>query len=470
MTVARGGRLPGELDGAMERLNTSVDVDAELWPEDIQGSIAHARGLGRAGVIPAAEAETIVEGLERIAREIETGEFAWRRELEDVHMNIESRLVELIGPVGGKLHTGRSRNDQIATDLRLFCRRRGREVLAALDEAARILIERAEAELETLMPAYTHLQRAQPSRLSHHLLAWQELLWRDRGRLADALERANESPLGSGAVAGSGFPLDRAGVAAELGFARPTRNSIDATGSRDFLIEIASALAILGVHLSRIGEELVIWSTQEFGFVSLSDGFSTSSSMMPQKKNPDVAELVRGRAARLMGTVTSLLALEKSLAFGYGRDLQEDKRPLFDAFDAVLPCLAALAGAIATCRFDARRMRAALERGHLCATDLADFIASQGVPFREAHHVVGALVREAEAQGVELHALPAAAFERAHPALARPERREALDPALAVERRRVVGGPARDAVVGAIAEAKTRWGIGAGETSTRELG
>ncbi|HEY3499605.1 MAG TPA: argininosuccinate lyase, partial [Polyangiaceae bacterium] len=349
MTSARGGRLPGELDGAMERLNTSVDVDSELWREDIQGSIAHARGLGRAGVIAAAEADAIVEGLERIARDIETGEFVWRRDLEDVHMNIESRLVELIGAVGGKLHTGRSRNDQVATDLRLFCLRRGREVLAALDEAARVLIDRAETELETLMPAYTHLQRAQPSRLSHHLLAWQELLYRDRGRLADALERTNESPLGSGAVAGTGFPLDRAGVAAELGFARPTRNSIDATGSRDFLIEIASALAILGVHLSRIGEELVLWSTQEFGFVSLSDGFSTSSSMMPQKKNPDVAELVRGRAARLMGTVTSLLALEKSLAFGYGRDLQEDKRPIFEAFECVLPCLSALAGAIATC-------------------------------------------------------------------------------------------------------------------------
>jgi argininosuccinate lyase len=457
MTSARGGRLPGELDSAMERLNTSVDVDAELWREDIQGSIAHARGLGRAGIIPAAEAEIIVEGLARIAQEIEGGEFVWRRELEDVHMNIESRLVELVGPVGGKLHTGRSRNDQIATDLRLYCRRRGREVLAALDEAGRTLIARAEAELDTLMPAYTHLQRAQPSRLSHHLLAWQELVYRDRGRLSDALARSNESPLGSGAVAGSGFPLDRAGVAAELGFSAPTRNSIDATGSRDFLIEIASALAILGVHLSRIGEELVLWSTTEFGFVSLSDGFSTSSSMMPQKKNPDVAELVRGRAARLMGSVTSLLALEKNLAFGYGRDLQEDKRPILEAFDCVLPCLSALSGAIATCRFNAERMRAALAHGHLCATDLADFIASQGVPFREAHHVVGALVREAEKRGVELHALPPELFERAHPTLARPERAQALDPALAVERRRILGGPARSTVEAAIAEAKSRW-------------
>jgi len=457
MTIARGGRLPNGLDAAMERLNTSVDVDGELWREDIQGSVAHARGLGRAGIIPHADAEAIVEGLGRVAQEIERGELVFRRDREDVHMNIEARLVELIGPVGGKLHTGRSRNDQVATDLRLYSRRLGEATLAALDRLADVLVSRAEADIDLLMPAYTHLQRAQPSRLSHHLLAWQELLWRDRGRLADALARANECPLGSGAVAGSGFPLDRVGVAAELGFDRPTRNSIDATGSRDFLMEIASALAVLAVHLSRIGEELVLWSTSEFGFVSLSDGFSTSSSMMPQKKNPDVAELVRGRAARAMGALMSLLALEKSLGFGYGRDLQEDKRPIMDAFDCVLPCLDALAGAIATATFDGKRMQQALDKGHLCATDLADFLALAGVPFREAHHVVGALVREAEAKGVELGALPDAAFEAAHPALASKTRAAALDPALAVERRSLIGGPAKSAVTAAIADARSRW-------------
>jgi argininosuccinate lyase len=457
MTIARGGRLPNGLDAAMERLNTSVDVDGELWREDIRGSVAHARGLARAGIIPQADADAIIEGLGRVGEEIERGELVFRREREDVHMNIEARLVELIGPVGGKLHTGRSRNDQVATDLRLYCRRLGTATLEALDRFGEVLIARAEAELDVLMPAYTHLQRAQPSRLSHHLMAWQELLWRDRGRLVDALERANECPLGSGAVAGSGFPLDRPGVAAELGFARPTRNSIDATGSRDFLMEIAAALAVLAVHLSRIGEELVLWSTSEFGFVALSDGFSTSSSMMPQKKNPDVAELVRGRAARAMGALVSLLALEKSLGFGYGRDLQEDKRPIMDAFDCVLPCLDALAGAIATATFEAKRMQQALERGHLCATDLADFLALAGVPFREAHHVVGALVREAEAKGVELGALPDAAFESAHPALASKARAAALDPALAVERRSLIGGPAKSAVTAAIADARTRW-------------
>ena len=372
-------------------------------------------------------------------------------------MNVEARLVELIGPVGGKLHTGRSRNDQVATDIRLYCRRMGQETLAAIDQLAAVLLARAEAEIDTLMPAYTHFQRAQPSRLSHHLMAWQELIWRDRGRLADALSRANECPLGSGAVAGSGFPLDRAGVAEELGFDRPARNSIDATGSRDFLIEIASALALTGVHLSRIGEELVIWSSSEFGFVALSDGFSTSSSMMPQKKNPDVAELIRGRAARGMGAVVALLALEKSLNFGYGRDLQEGNRSIIDAFDCVLPGLEALAGALESCRFDAARLRRALERGHLCATDLADLLAMKGVPFREAHHVVGGLVRAAEADGVELSALPEATFAAAHPALATPERAAALDAALAVERRSGIGGPAKKTVLLAIADARARW-------------
>jgi argininosuccinate lyase len=460
MTIARGGRLPEGLDAAMERLNTSVDVDAALYREDIDGSIAHARGLARAGVLTEEEASSIVDGLEQVRAEIERGEFVWRRDREDVHMNVEARLVELIGPLGGKLHTGRSRNDQIATDLRLYCRRRGEETLAALAALGRVLVERAESELETLMPAYTHLQRAQPSRLSHHLLAWQEMLFRDRGRIEDALSRANECPLGSGAVAGTGFPLDREGVAKELGFERAMRNSIDATGSRDFLVEIAAALAILGVHLSRIGEELVLWSSQEFSFVALSDAFTTSSSMMPQKKNPDVAELVRGRAARAVGCVTSLLVLEKSLAFGYGRDLQEDKRPIIDAFDCVLPCLTALAGAIGTARFDGVRLRAALERGHLCATDLADYLVLAGVPFREAHHLVGGLVREAESRGVELTELPSELLAQAHPALASAEVSNVLNPALAVERRRLVGGPAKEAVIRAITAARAAWGSG----------
>ncbi len=457
MSGARGGRLPDGIDQAMQRLNVSVDVDSALWREDIDGSIAHARGLEQAGVLAAAEAEAIVSGLERIALEIQRGEFRWDPEREDVHMNIEARLIELVGPVGGKLHTGRSRNDQIATDLRLWSKKKSLEAIAALHALAKVLIDRAERELEVLMPAYTHLQRAQPSRLSHHLLAWQELLWRDRGRLVDARERLDESPLGSGAVAGTGFAIERDSVASALGFARVTRNSIDATGSRDFLIELAAALAILGVHLSRIGEEIVLWSSQEFGFLTLSDRFSTSSSMMPQKKNPDVAELVRGRAARSIGSVVSLLALEKALPFGYGRDLQEDKRPILDAFDNAIVSLQALTGAIDTATFNGERMREALSRGHLCATDLADFLVLRGLPFREAHHVVGGLVREAEARGVELGQLPQEAFKSAHASLEGPELAQVLDPALAVERRNVLGGPARVRVVEAIAEARERW-------------
>ncbi len=441
----------------MERLNTSVDTDWELWREDITGSIAHAEGLSRAGVLSDGEALTIVGGLRQIQGEIERGELVWDRKKEDVHMNIESRLTEIVGPVGGKLHTGRSRNDQVATDLRLWARRRCDEAMQAIDALASAIIDRAASEIDTLMPAYTHLQRAQPSRLSHHLLAWQELLLRDRGRLSDARERLNESPLGAGAVAGSGFPLDREGVARALDFRQPMQNSIDATGSRDFLMEVASALAILGVHLSRIGEEIVIWSTSEFGFISLSDAFSTSSSMMPQKKNPDVAELVRGKCARLIGSVTTLLVLEKGLPFGYGRDLQEDKRPIFDAFECALTSARALTGAIASATFNAPRMKAALATGHLCATDLADFLVQGGLPFREAHHVVGALVREAEARGVQIGELPEGVLSAAHPSLVGPELALALDPEAAVERRSLVGGPAKATVLAAIGAARGRW-------------
>ncbi len=457
MSVARGGRLPTAVDAAMARLNTSVDVDRELWREDIAGSIAHARGLALAGVITEGEAGELARGLEQVADEIERGDFRWDPGLEDVHMNIEARLTAIVGPVGGKLHTGRSRNDQVATDLRLYVRRRGREIVEAIGGLASVILARAEGELDTLMPAYTHLQRGQPSRLSHHLLAWQEMLWRDRGRMQDAIGRLNECPLGAGAAAGTGFPLQREAVARLLGFDAPTRNSLDATASRDFLMEVAAAIAILGVHLSRIGEELVIWSSQEFGFVELSDAFTTSSSMMPQKKNPDVAELVRGQSARTIGAVTALLVLEKGLCLGYGRDLQEDKRPILDACDSAIVCLRALEGALGSARFSRERMRAALLRGHLCATDLADFLVGEGMPFREAHHAVGGLVRRAEQLGVELGELPRAELEAVHPSLGTPAVRDVLDPTRAVERRDLLGGPARGRVEAAVAAAGRAW-------------
>jgi len=457
MSVARGGRLSPEISQAMAELNTSVQVDSVLWREDIDGSLAHVQGLVGAGVLSPDEAGALTSGLEQVAREIESGAMRWDPAKEDVHMNVEARLAEIVGPVGGKLHTGRSRNDQVATDLRLWVRRKVDEVLAALGEMGNVLLDVAEREIDVLMPAYTHLQRAQTSRLSHHLMAWQEMLLRDGLRLVDARARLNESPLGAGAVAGTGFPVDREAVARHLGFDRAMRNSIDATASRDFLMEAASALSILGVHLSRIGEEIVIWSTLEFGFVTLSDQFSTSSSMMPQKKNPDVAELVRGKCARLVGCVTTLLVLEKSLSLGYGRDLQEDKRPIFDAFEAALVSVRALSGALATARWNQGKLEGALSEGHLCATDLADYLVARGMPFRQAHHVVGGLVAEAEARGVQLGQLPREVLVSQDASLGEKEVASALDPREAVERRKVVGGPARERVIAAIRDARARW-------------
>jgi argininosuccinate lyase len=458
MTVARGGRLPQGVNEAMQALNQSVDVDWVLWREDIDGSIAHARGLVQAGVLTEEEADTLERGLSQIASEIEAGVMQWDPVKEDVHMNIEARLLEIVGPVGGKLHTARSRNDQVATDLRLWTRRRVDETLGAIRELATAVLNRAEEHLDVLMPAYTHLQRGQPSRLSHHLMAWHELLWRDATRLLDARTRLNECPLGAGAVAGSGYSIPRDAVAQALGFQRPCRNSLDATASRDFLMEVTSGLAILGVHLSRIGEEIVIWSTTEFGFLTLSDEFSTSSSMMPQKKNPDVAELVRGKAARLIGNATTLLVLEKSLSFGYGRDLQEDKTPLFDSFQSAVQSLRALAGAIGTATFNRDRLEAALGGGHVCATDLADLLVTgAGLPFRQAHHVVGALVRVAEEKGVQLSELSKQDLCAVHADFANLDVSGALDPARAVERRKLVGGPARARVAAAIEAARREW-------------
>jgi argininosuccinate lyase len=469
MTVARGGRLPETVDEAMQGLNQSVEVDSALWRVDILGSKVHARGLARAGVLTEAEANTLVRGLEQIEAEIESGQFVWDPQREDVHMNIEARLTEIVGPVGGKLHTARSRNDQVATDLRLYTRSAVDDVIRALVDLERTILSRAVSEIDTLMPSYTHLQRAQPSRLSHHLMAWHEMLSRDYNRLVSARDGLNESPLGAGAVAGSGYPLDRAWVAKELGFERPMRNSIDATGSRDFLMEVVSALAILGVHLSRISEEIVIWSTTEFGFLTLSDAFSTSSSMMPQKKNPDVAELIRGKAARLIGHLTALLVLEKSLAFGYGRELQEDKEPIFHAMRDTMLSLRALTGALATCTFRRDRLEGALEQGHVCATDLADYLVMSGVPFREAHHIVGGLVREAETEGVQLSELSVDVLAQAHPSLMRPEAREALDARAAVERRKLVGGPAKACVLKEAEEAERRWVVALSASSWRRI-
>ena len=452
---AWGGRFEQELDAIAARFSASVDVDGRLWPQDIDGSIAHVRMLADQNILSADDAKQIVAGLETIRASIERGEFEWDDSKEDVHMNIEAALSSAIGDAGGRLHTGRSRNDQVATDMRLWTRQACDSVVADIDALLEVLADKADGHLDFLMPGYTHLQRAQPVRLAHHLLAWAEMLDRDRGRLVDAAKRMNESPLGSAALAGTTFPIDRAATAEALGFDRPMLNSLDAVGSRDFLLEAVSALAICSVHLSRIAEELVLWSSQEFGFMQMSDAFTTGSSIMPQKKNPDMPELVRGKTGRVVGSLVNLMVMLKGLPLAYNRDLQEDKAPVFDAFDTVHDCLAVLSGAIASATFDKRRMADALQTGFLDATEVADWLALRGVPFREAHHVAGKLVQQALQQGKTLSQLPLETYQAAHEAFDDTVFR-ALDMETAIERRDVPGGPARGRVAAAIAELRGR--------------
>jgi len=452
---AWGGRFEQELDAIAARFSASVDVDGRLWPQDIDSSIAHVRMLADQDILSADDAKKIVAGLETIRESLERGEFQWDESKEDVHMNIEAALTSAIGDAGGRLHTGRSRNDQVATDMRLWTRQACHSVVADIDALLEILVDKADAHVDFLMPGYTHLQRAQPVRLAHHLLAWAEMLERDRGRLVDAAKRMNESPLGSAALAGTTFPIDRQATAAALGFDQPMRNSLDAVSSRDFLLESVSALAICSVHLSRVAEELVLWSSQEFAFVQMSDAFTTGSSIMPQKKNPDMPELVRGKTGRVVGSLVNLLVMLKGLPLAYNRDLQEDKAPVFEAFDTIHDCLVVLSGAIGSATFDKDRMAAALQDGFLDATEVADWLASHGVPFRDAHHVAGQLVHQAVQEGKTLSGLPLEAYKAAHEAFDDTVF-QALDMETAVERRDVVGGPARGRVTAAIAELRGR--------------
>ena len=452
---AWGGRFEEELDAIAARFSASVDVDGRLWPQDIDGSIAHVRMLADRNIISKEDAARIEAGLLKIRTSIEAGEFQWDAAREDVHMNIESALTEAIGEAGGRLHTGRSRNDQVATDMRLWTRQACAQVARDIDGLLDVLADKADGHLDVLMPGYTHLQRAQPVRLSHHLLAWAEMLERDRSRVVDAARRMNESPLGAAALAGTTFPIDRETTAASLGFDRPMRNSLDAVSSRDFLLEAVSALAICSVHLSRIAEELVLWSSQEFAFVQMSDAFTTGSSIMPQKKNPDMPELVRGKTGRVVGSLVNLLVILKGLPLTYNRDLQEDKAPVFEAFDTVQDCLAVLTGAIESASFDAERMAASLQAGFLDATEVADWLASRGVPFREAHHVAGKLVQQAVKAGKTLAELPLQSYQTAHHAFDE-SIFAALDMETAVERRDVFGGPARSRVADAIGALRGR--------------
>ena len=401
-----GGRFSGGSDPRLGAFTASIEVDAELASDDLAGSIAHVRGLGRAGLLTDDEVAALVGGLQALAEDVAAGRVTWDPALEDVHLNLESALAERIGPVAGKLHTGRSRNDQVATDLRLWLRRAIDRLDGALLGFEEALVQLAERERTAVLPGTTHIQPAQPVLFAHHLLAYVEMAERDRARLADARRRTNVSPLGAGALAGAGYPLDREATARELGFDGVTANSMDAVSDRDFVVETLGAIALGMVHLSRLAEELTWWSNPRFGFVRASDAFSTGSSIMPNKKNPAPAELVRGRAARVIGAVTASLALLKGLPLTYQRDLQEDKAPLFDAVAVYEASLGVLAGMLVTLSVDRERMRAAADEGYTTATAVADALVRRGIPFRVAHHVVGSLVAQAEDAGLGLGEVP----------------------------------------------------------------
>ena len=464
-----GGRFAGSSDALAADFGRSIDVDAALALDDLAGSIAHVRGLGRAGLLEPDEVEALVAGLEGLRGEVEAGTIAWDPALEDVHLNLEAALAARIGPLAGKLHTGRSRNDQVVTDLRLWLRRASDGIDRRIVELERALVRLAERDGDAVLPGTTHLQPAQPVLLAHHLLAYVEMLERDRGRLADGRRRANVSPLGSGALAGAGYPLDRAAVAAELGFDGVTANSIDAVSDRDFVVEFLAAAALAMVHLSRFAEELAWWANPRFGYVRLSDAFSTGSSMMPNKRNPDPVELVRGRTAGAIGALTGLLALLKGLPLAYQRDLQEDKAPLFATAATLDASLAVMAGVVDSLAIDRDRMAAAAGEGFITATAVADALVRRGVPFRVAHGIVGSLVASAERAGTALDGLddatiaaalaeagdPVAAALANEPGIGDEVRSSAgLDGAL--RSADVVGGTAPGRVAAALASARAR--------------
>jgi argininosuccinate lyase len=453
----RGGRFAGGPAEVMRRINASIDFDKRLYAEDIAGSQAHCAMLVAQKILSPEDGAAITAGLEQIRTEIECGSFAFSADHEDIHMNIEARLAELIGQAAGRLHTARSRNDQVATDLRLWLRRAIDHIDAAMRQLQEALIDRAEAEAGTVMPGYTHLQIAQPVTLGHHLLAYVEMLGRDRGRLADCRRRLNESPLGAAALAGTSFPIDRDATATALGFDRPAANSLDAVSDRDFAIEFLAAAAIAGMHLSRFAEEIVIWCSNEFGFIALSDAFTTGSSIMPQKRNPDAAELVRAKTGRLNGSLVALLTVMKGLPLAYGKDMQEDKLPVFEAVDALDLCLAATTGMVRDLRPDGERLHTAAEHGFATATDLADWLVRvAGLPFRHAHHATGEIVERAERLGRPLAELPLAELQAVEPAITG-DIYDVLDTSRSAASRSSFGGTAPERVRAAVHEARKRF-------------
>ena len=455
--VMWGGRFETGPDAVMQQINPSVGFDKRLYAQDIAGSRAHCEMLMAQGILVAGDGRAILDGLDRIEAEIDAGAFAFETALEDVHLNIEARLAELVGDAAGRLHTARSRNDQVATDFRLWLRETADRLDGQLRELQRALIDRAEEHAATVMPGFTHMQPAQPVTLGHHLLAYVEMFGRDRARLADARRRLNESPLGAAALAGTSFPIDREATARALGFDRPMANSIDAVSDRDFALEFLAAGAICAIHLSRLSEEIVLWCSAQFGFAALGDGFTTGSSIMPQKRNPDAAELARAKAGRIVGALTALLTVMKGLPLAYAKDMQEDKEPVFDAADSLALCLAAAAGMIGDTAFDERRLRAAAQTGFVTATDLADWLVRvAGMPFRRAHRVAGALVRLAESSGRDLAELSLAEMREVEPAITG-DVFSVLGIDSAVASRTSPGGTAPDGVRAAASAARKRF-------------
>jgi len=448
-----GGRFSEPTDTRAQAFTASLPFDHRLWPFDIQGSEAWARALAHGGVLSQAELEAILGGLAAVRQELEAGTFPFRIELEDIHMNVERRLTEKVGPVGGKVHTGRSRNDQIALDMRLWIRAEIDTIQAAIRAVQAAFLEQAERHRDCPMPGYTHLQRAQPIVLAHHLLAYFFMLQRDRGRFADARRRLDVLPLGAGALAGTTVPLDRHALARDLGFAAPSPNSMDAVSDRDFAVEFCAAAAILAMHLSRLSEELVLWASAEFGFVELPDAYATGSSIMPQKKNPDIAELVRGKTGRVYGNLVRLLTVMKGLPLAYHSDMQEDKEAFFDAADTVRACLGILAPLLHALRFRTERLRALAGESYSTATDLADYLVRKGMPFRLAHEVVGKAVALALGRGVGLHELPLEALRALSP-LFEPDFRDAVSVEASLAARNVYGGTGPKAVAQELAEAR----------------
>ena len=452
-----GGHFASDPAPLMTQINASIGFDKRLYAQDIAGSMAHARMLAAVGIITGAERDAILEGLERVRGEIERGELALTTELEDIHLNVEQRLTDLIGEPGRRLHTARSRNDQVATDLKLWTREAMDRADALLAELQRVLLGLAREHADAVMPGFTHLQAAQPVTFGHHLLAYVEMLGRDRSRFTDARRRLNECPLGAAALAGTSFPLDRAMTAAELGFDRPAANSIDAVSDRDFALDYLGSASICAVHLSRFAEELVLWSTPQFGFVKMPEAFTSGSSIMPQKRNPDAAELVRGKTGRILGDLQGLLVVLKGLPLAYSQDMQEDKEGLFDAVDNLELCLAAMTGMLAGLTVDRSRMRAAAGVGHTTATDLADWLVREkGVPFREAHGVSARVVRLAEEKGCALTELTLAELRGLDTRIDEAAL-GVVDVASSVASRRSFGGTAPERVRAAVAAAEARF-------------